>query len=56
MKKRVNINLIIEDGKVVDFEILENGSRTEFVLDEVDEPIDKKETLDIIKEELERLL
>lgn len=56
MRKNVNINLIIEDGKVVDFEIYENGSRTEFVLDGVDDPIDKRETIEIISSELKRLI
>lgn len=54
MRKNININLVIEDGQVVDFEILENGSRTEFILDGVDDPIDKKETLAILRDEFKR--
>ena len=37
---------------VVDFEIIENGSRTEFILEGVDDGIGAVETGNIIKREL----
>ena len=52
MKKIININLIVKNGMVVDFEIIENGSRTEFILEGVDDKIGAVETGNIIKREL----
>ena len=52
MKKIININLIVKNGMVVDFEIIENGSRTEFILEGVDDEIGAVETGNIIKREL----
>lgn len=52
MKKIININLIVKNGVVVDFEIIENGSRTEFILEGVDDEIGAVETGNIIKREL----
>lgn len=52
MKKNININLIVEDGMIVDFEIIENGSRTEFLLEGVDDPIGAIEAGNLIKREL----
>ena len=52
MKKIININLIVKNGMVVDFEIIENGSRTEFILEGVNDGIGAVETGNIIKREL----
>ena len=52
MKKIININLTVKNGMVVDFEIIENGSRTEFILEGVDDKIGAVETGNIIKREL----
>lgn len=52
MKKHITINLIIEDGKVIDMDLIDNYGRTEFVADGIDEPITIVEALEEIKKEL----
>lgn len=52
MRKCITINLIIEEGKVIDMETIDNYGRTEFVAEDIDEPITIAEAFDLIKQEL----
>lgn len=56
MRAYVNITLMIEDGNIADFTIMENNTLTEVVIDKVNEPIDKEKTINIINEKLTRLM
>ena len=55
-KTYVTINLTIEDGKVLDMDIIKDSIyRTEFAVDEIDEPMSKAEVITEIKEYLKEL-
>lgn len=55
-KTYITINLTIEDDKIVDMDIVKNSlNRTEYVLDEVDEPMSKTEVITEITEYLKEV-
>ena len=54
MKTTHTINITIEDGIIVHMDIIGDGySRTEYVLENVDDPIDLNEAIDCIREYFE---
>lgn len=52
-KTYITINLTLEDDKVVDMDIIKNSlHRTEYAVDEIDEPMSKAEVIKEIKDYL----
>lgn len=54
MRTTHTVNIVIEDGMVVDLDVIQDSyNRTEYVLEGVDEPIPLHEAIECIKEYFE---
>ena len=54
MRNTYAINITIEDGKIIGMDIIRDGySRTEFVTEDIDDPIILDEAIDGIREYFE---